>query len=208
MKNLQIIIVSILFALNLAPASAGALEQSDKLAIKHLLQTESFVSRVYHDSRQLLTTGVGHLLTAKEAKSLGIRVALHSNGMGWTALDEPNVFPNDSFLERENLKAGDLIGTFLDDYYKHRNIAKRTFGNKWHTFNKYMKVAMIDHAFQLGGFSDWPALVSEAKDGKHPLYTAMQDNYRASLNYEQTTNRVKARIKLLEKAENHNKGSL
>jgi len=169
-------------------------------ARKHIADEEGFVDRVYHDSRKLLTIGGGHLLTAKEAKSTGLK--LSKEKLGWRAANEPNSHPNDSFLEQKNISLPglDLDALYEKDFAKHHKIAKATFGEKWESFTKPMKIALTDHAFQLGSFTGWPGLVGEITSGDMPDYDAMKRNYASSLNYTQTPNRVDRRIGLIEQA--------
>ena len=146
------------------------------------------------------------MLSASEAqdfaKASGIGIKKHSSGLGYTAWpNEKGKYPNDEMLKSANHKIPGLDSFFDKDFAKHSKIAQNAFPNHWETFTSQMKTALVDHAFQLGGFSGWPGLVGEATNGAGPQYSAMIANYGSSLNASQTPNRVAARQELIRKAQ-------
>jgi len=159
---------------------------------------EGDVRRVYHDSRGLMTYGVGHLLTKSESEGLGIPVAKHLSG--YTATEESGQYPHDNYLKGKNLQiSSNADALFEKDFKKHESIAKGSFG-EFNSFGPSLQAAMIDHAFQLGSIR-WNHLKDQVSLGHMPHAAA---NYLLSSNYKQTPHRVNSRIGLLEEEFNAN----
>jgi len=161
-------------------------------AMDYIRAKEGDVRRVYHDSRGLMTYGVGHLLTKSEAEGLGIPFSKHLSG--YTATEESGQYPYDNYLKSKNLQiSSNADSLFEKDFKKHASIAKGSFG-EFNSFGPSLQAAMIDHAFQLGSIR-WNHLKDQVSLGHMPHAAA---NYLLSSNYKQTPHRVNDRIGLLE----------
>jgi tape measure domain-containing protein len=168
----------------------------DSVGESYIKAKEGFVPRVYQDSQGFLTTGVGHLLSTTALANAPFEV--NPKGSGATAPNESGAYPHDKFLRSHNYKvysASRLNSLFKEDYDKYLGIARRDLSN-FADLHKFAKLAMVDHAFQVGSIR-WPRL--RAAMLEQDYFSAARE-VLDSKGAKQAPGRFQSRAKLLELA--------